>query len=168
AAELLLRADWDLDRHRTAFEARPDLLDAGPEVRADAVHLVDEAQTRNAVAVRLAPDRLRLRFDARHRVEHRDRAVEDAQRALDLGREVDVTRRVDDVDRVEVPLARRRRRLDRDAALPLLLEEVHRRVAVVDLPRLVDLPGQEEDALGDRRLAGIDVRHDADVAVGLE
>src|SRR6185436_16877389 len=139
AAELLLRADWDLDRHRTAFEARPDLLDAGPEVRADAVHLVDEAQTRHAVAVGLAPHRLRLRFDARHRVEHRDRAVEDAQRALDLRREVDVTRRVDDVDRVAVPLARGGGGLDRDAALPLLLEVVHDGVTIVDLARRVDL-----------------------------
>ena len=32
------------------------------------------------------------------RVEHRDRAVEDAQRALDLDGEVDVAGRVDDVD----------------------------------------------------------------------
>ena len=41
------------------------------EVRADAVHLVDEADARHAVLVGLAPHRLRLRLDAGDRVEHR-------------------------------------------------------------------------------------------------
>jgi hypothetical protein len=48
---------------------------------------------------------LGLRLDARDAVEHRDRAIEHAQRALDLDREVDVARRVDDVDPVVVPEA---------------------------------------------------------------
>ena len=52
------------------------------------------------VLVGLAPHRLALRLDAVAAVEHRDRAVEDAQAALDLDREVDVAGRVDDVDAV--------------------------------------------------------------------
>ena len=68
------------------------------EVGADAVHLVDEAHAGHVVLVGLAPDRLGLRLDAGDRVEHRDRAVEDAQAALDLDGEVDVAGRVDDVD----------------------------------------------------------------------
>jgi hypothetical protein len=75
-------------------------LDGALEVRADAVHLVDEGDARDVVLVGLAPDGLGLRLDAGDRVEQRDRAVEDAQRALDLDGEVDVARRVDDVDAV--------------------------------------------------------------------
>ena len=60
-------------------EAVADHLDAAPEVGADAVHLVDEAEARHVVLVRLAPHRLGLRFDTGDRVEHRDGTVEDAQ-----------------------------------------------------------------------------------------
>ena len=49
------------------------------EVRAYAVHLVDERNARHAVAIRLTPDRLRLRLDAADRAEHCDRTVEHAQ-----------------------------------------------------------------------------------------
>jgi hypothetical protein len=102
------------------------------------------------------------------RVEHGDRAVEHAQRALDLDGEVDVARRVDDVDAMAVPLAGGRGGRDRDAALLLLLHPVHRRGALVDLAELVGAPRVEQDALGRGRLAGIDVRHDPDVAGLLE
>ena len=70
------------------------------EVGTDAVHLVDESDARHPVLVGLPPDGLGLRLDAGDGVEHRDRAVEHAQRALDLGREVDVTGGIDDVDPV--------------------------------------------------------------------
>ena len=63
-----------------------------------------------------------------------------------------------------VPEAGRRGGRDRDAALLLLLHPVHRRGAVVHLADLVVDARVEQDALGRRRLAGIDVRHDADVA----
>ena len=65
-------------------------VDAAVELRADAVHLVDEADPRYAVPVGLPPDRLALRLDTGDGVEDRDRAVEHSQRALDLDREVDV------------------------------------------------------------------------------
>ena len=81
-------------------EAIADHPHAAIEVGADAVHLVREDQARNAVAVGLAPHRLRLRLDAGDGIEQRDRAVEHAQRALHFDGEVDVARRVDDVDAV--------------------------------------------------------------------
>ena len=87
-----LRAERDLDRHRVGAEALADRVDRAPEVRAGAVHLVDEADARDVVAVGLAPHRLGLRLDAGDAVEHRDGAVEHAQRALDLDGEVDVAR----------------------------------------------------------------------------
>ena len=86
-------------------EAVDHRLHALREVGADAVHLVDVGDARHAVLVRLAPDRLGLRLDAGDGVEQRDRAVEHAQRALDLDGEVDVAGRVDDVDAVVAPAA---------------------------------------------------------------
>ena len=70
--------------------------------------------------------------------------------------------------RLLVPERGRRGRRDRDAALLLLLHEVHGGGAVVHFADLVALAGVIEDPLGRRGLAGIDVRHDAEVAVVLD
>ena len=163
AGELVLGANRQLNRDRIAAELRDDLLEGALEVRADAVHLVDEADPRDAILVGLTPDGLRLRLDAGDRVEHRDGAVEHAQRALDFGREVDVAGRVDDVDAVLAPEARRRGRRDRDPALLLLLHPVHDRGAVVHFTDLVGDARVEQDPFSRSGLAGIDVGHDADV-----
>jgi len=110
------------------------------------------------------------------RVEHEDRAVEDAQRALHFDGEVDVTGRVDDVyvDRLVLVLLLRpfphavgRGGLDRDALLALEIHRVHLGADAVLAAHLVDFVNStrvEEDALGERRLARVDVRRDADVA----
>ena len=148
----------------TASRRSRIIVDAALEVGADAVHLVDEAEPRHVVLVGLAPHRLGLRLDAGDRVEHRDRAVEDAQRALDLDGEVDVAGRVDDVDLAVAPLRGRGGRGDRDAALLLLDHVVHDRGAFVHLTDLVGAAGVVEDALGRRGLARVDVSHDPDVA----
>jgi hypothetical protein len=50
----------------------------------------------------------------------------------------------------------------------LLLHEVHRRGAIVDFADLMGLTGVVENTLRRRRLAGVDVRGDADVAVLIE
>ena len=71
-------------------------------------------QTRNVVSISLSPDRLRLRLDALAGVKHRNHAVQNAQRSLDLGREVDVTGRVDQVDRVAPARERDRGGVDGD------------------------------------------------------
>ena len=104
AAEVALGADRELHDRTLALEAVRIMSSAAEEVGADAVHLVDEADARNVVLVGLAPDRLGLRLDAGDAVEHGDRAVEDAQRALHLDGEVDVAGRVDDVDPVSCHL----------------------------------------------------------------
>ena len=164
ALELILGADRKLDRQRVGAEPVLHRLDRVVEVGADPVHLVDEGDARDLVLVGLAPDRLGLGLDAGDGVEDRDGAVEDAQRALDLDGEVDVAGRVDDVDAVVLPLACRRGRGDRDAALLLLLHPVHDGGALVDLAHLVGAAGVIEDALGRRGLTRVDVRHDSDVA----
>ena len=166
--KLLLRADRELDRHRVGAEAVAHRLHGGEEVRAGAVHLVDERDARHLVLVGLPPDRLGLRLDAGDRVEHGDRAVEDAEAALHLDREVHVPGRIDDVDPMVAPERGRRGRRDRDAALLLLRHPVHRRGALVDLAHLVGAAGVVEDPLGRRRLARVDVGHDPDVADAVE
>src|SRR5262249_21649532 len=100
ALEVRLGADRQLHDQRGGLQPGDDHVDAAVELRAGAVQLVDEADARDTVTVGLPPDRLGLRLHAGDTVEHRDRAVEHAQRALHLDGEVDVPGRVDDVDRV--------------------------------------------------------------------
>ena len=164
----LLGADRQLDRHRLGAEARLDVFNAFEEVGADLVHLVGEDDARNLVLVALAPDRLGLRLDALVGVEHDDGAVEHAQRTLYLDGEVDVAGRVDDVEALFIPERGGRGRRNGDAALLLLLHPIHRRGAFVHLADLMALAGIIEDPLGRRRLPGIDVRHDAEIAVVLD
>src|SRR5947208_652842 len=61
-------------------------------------------------------------------------------------------------------LGRRRRARDRDPPLPLLGDPGHARRALVQLAALVGPPRVIEDPLRRRRLPGVDVRHDPDVA----
>ena len=164
AAELVLTPDRDLDGHRMGAEPVLEHREAPVEVGADAVHLVHVDQTRHPVLVGLPPHRLRLRLHARHRVEDGDGAVEHAERPLDFHREVHVAGRVDDVDPAVVPEAGGRGGGDGDAALLLLDHPVHDRRPLVHLADLVGPAGVVEDPLGGGGLAGIDVRHDADVS----
>ena len=164
ALELTLRADRQLDRDDVGAEALLHRAHREVEVRTDLVHLVDEANARDVVLVGLAPDLLGLRLHAFLAVEHGNRTVEDPQAALHLDGEVDVPGGVDDVDLVVVPEAGGSGGGDGDPPLLLLLHPVHGGGAVVHLTDLVADTGVVEDALGRRRLTGIDVRHDADVA----
>ena len=84
--------------HGVGAELLAHLVDHVLEVRADAVHLVDEDDARDVVFGGLAPDGLGLGLHAGHAAEDDDRAVEHPQRALDLGGEVHVAGGVDDVD----------------------------------------------------------------------
>ena len=135
------------------------------------VGLVDEGEPRDVVAAHLPVDGHRLRLHAGDGAQHEDRPVEHPQRPLDLDREVDVARRVDDVDEVVVPLAVRRGGLDRDAALALQVHRVHLRpdaVLALDVVDDADSLRVEKNALGQCRLAGIDVRADSDVSYPLQ
>jgi len=93
-----------LHGHRIRLEASLDLLENAHEIGALAVHLVHEEEPRDFVLISLAPDCLCLGLYAAHRAEHGARAIEHAQRALDLDRKVDVSRGVDDVDAVVIPV----------------------------------------------------------------
>ena len=163
--EIAFSADWQLHDKRLRAEAVDDRAHAIEEVGADLVHLVDEDHARHVVLVALPPDGLGLRLNALVGVEQGYRAVEHAQGALHLDGEVHVAGRVDDVDALALPVGGGRGGRNRDAALLLLLHPVHRRGAVVHLADLVALAGVVQDTLSRGRLTGIDVRHDADIAI---
>jgi hypothetical protein len=99
-----------------------------------------------------------------HGVEDGDGAVENAQRTLHLGGEVHVAGGIDDVDELIAPGTHRRGGGDGDATLLLLRHPIHGRRAFMHLAQAVCPAGIEQNALGGRGLAGVDVRHDADVA----
>src|SRR5262249_51520665 len=120
AGELVLVADRNLEQQWSRLELLPHLIDHALELGADAVHLVDERDSRHAILVGLPPDGFRLRLNAADRAEDRHRAVQHTQRALDLDGEIDVPGRVDNVDSIVTPEAGRRSRGNRDAALLLL------------------------------------------------
>jgi hypothetical protein len=123
----------------------------------------------------LLPWRFRLRLYATDRTQHRNRAVEYAQAALDFDREVNVSRGVDDVDTMLLellchagPETGSGSGGNRDTTLLLLLHPVHNGSAVVNLTNLVRYAGVKKYAFGRRCLTGINVRHDADIAITLD
>ena len=62
AHETIFGADGQLNRYRVASQAGTDLLDAAQEIRAGAVHFVDERNPRHTVLIHLTPDGLGLRL----------------------------------------------------------------------------------------------------------
>ena len=130
---------------------------------------VDLVQARDQLQARL--DRQvgvgdRLRLHALRGVDDQQRALARRQRARHLVGEVDVPGRVDQVQLVGLAVARRvehahRLRLDRDAALAL---QVHRVQQLRAHLARGDRVRQLEDAIGQRRLAVVDVRDDREVA----
>src|SRR5918994_4154009 len=167
ALEVALGADRQLEANRLAGDSVDDIRDALEEVGAGLVHLVDEHDTRNVVLVGLTPHGLGLGLDALVAVENADGAVQHAQGTLHLNGEVHVAGGVDDIQALVVPETGGGSGRDRDATLLLLLHPVHGRGAVVHFTDLVGLTGVVQDALCGRGLAGIDVGHDAEVAVVL-
>ena len=178
AFEGLLFADGQLNGHRVGFQAIAHHVQHVIEIRAHDVHLVDVDHAGDVIFVGLMPDGLGLGLNAALGAQHRHGTVQHAQAALHLNGEVHVARGVDDVDPVPVLFGQRRivqklgvapvagggGRRDRDAALLLLRHPVHRGRAVVRLTDLVVDACIEQDALGGRGLAGVDVGHNADVS----
>ena len=105
----------------------------------------------------------RLRLDALDRGDDEDRAIEDAEDALDLGDEVGMAGRVDQVDREVAHEERGDRGPDRDAAFALELERVGLGGAGVDAADVIDGAGGEEQSLAEGGLTGVDVSEDPEV-----
>ena len=134
---------------------------------------VDLVQARDQLEARVDRQvgvRDRLRLHPLRGVDDQQRALAGGERARDLVGEVDVPGRVDQVQLVGLAVLRgvehaHRLRLDRDPALAL---EVHRVEQLRAHLARGDGLRQLEDAIGERRLAVVDVRDDREVAdVGL-
>ena len=162
--EGILLADGKLDGESVGLEAISHHLHGVFKVGAVDIHLVDVGDTGNLVLIGLMPDGFGLRLDAALCAEHGDSAVQNAQGALNLDGEVHVARRIDDVDTETLPETGRGGRLNGNTSLLLLDHEVHGSSALVHFADLMGLARIEQDALGRCGLAGVDMRHDADIS----
>ena len=163
--EISLASDGELENSRGGSELLDDGVYAEVEVGTGAVHLVEEAHSRDVVLVSLPPDGLGLGFDSGNSVKDGDGTVKDTEGTLDLEGEVDVTGGVDDVDAVVVPGAGGGSGGDGDSTLLLLFHPVHGRTTLVNLSDLVTLSGVVKDTLRGGGLSGVDVSHDTNVTV---
>ena len=168
ALKLVFGSDGDLDGGGGHLELGVDLFHCLPGVGTHAVHLVDEGDSRDIVALHLAVDGGGLRLHAADGAEDHDGAVEDSEGSLDLDGEVNVARRVDQVEVVGfllavfrlLPVAKRGGRLNGNTLFPLKFHGVHLGADGIFAPDLVDsldATGVEEDSFRHRRLAAVDV-----------
>src|SRR6056300_167656 len=84
--------------HRVAVETITKLSDDTLKIRSRTIHFIDEDHSRYFILVGLTPDRLGLRLNTGGATKHHYRAIEDAERTLNLNREVDVSGGIDDID----------------------------------------------------------------------
>ena len=172
ALEVFLGTDSHLQRHRVGAQTLLQLLDHHVEIRAGAVHLVDENHARHFVLVGLAPDGLGLRLHTGGAAQHHHRTIQHTQGTLYLNGEVHVPGGVDDIDAVLVELGIHalpetggRRRGNGNTPLLLLLHPVHGGRTIVHLTNLVGQAGVEKNALGGRGFTRVHVRTDTDIAI---
>src|SRR3989475_817978 len=186
----LVRADWD-EGDPVHLEAR-DLQQAGQFglefgeallriLRLRRVHLVDRHdELLDPEDLREVDVLLRLRLHAFRRPDDEDRGVRLGRAGDHVLDEVPVARGVDDREVVLVRVKALVRDVDRQAALPLLLDLVHDErelerglahllgelLEVLEFVR-VDIPGVIEDPADGRRLPVVDVADEHEVEVGL-
>ena len=167
APEVVLSAHRQLSGNCIRAQTILHRLNRMQEVGADAVILVDERDARNAIALGLTPNGLRLRLNASDGVENSNGAVENTEGTLDLSSEVNVARGVDDLEAIGfaifLPEAGGSSSGNSYAALLFLNHPVHGGSAIVDLADFVRLARVVQDTLGRGGFAGIDVSHDAKV-----
>jgi hypothetical protein len=161
-AQVADRADGD----RPAGQAPGDVAEQALFAGIPPVDLVDEDQRGHVEPAQRPHEHAGLRLHALDRRDDEHGPVEHAQRPLHLGDEVGVAGRVDQVDRGVADRERGHGGLDGDAAAALEGERVGLGAAGVDTADGVDDPADVEEALGQTRLTGIDVRHDAEVENG--
>ena len=138
-------ADLELDELRVG---------AGP------VDLVDEHHRGDAQPLQGAHQHQRLRLHALDRRDDQHGAVQQAQGALDLGDEVGVARGVDEVDGRAVDLEGHHRGADGDAPAPFERHRVGVGGAGVHAAGLREHACLDEQAFGQGRLAGVNMRQD--------
>ena len=137
-------------------------LGGGPvRVGGGQVDLVEDGHDLEVVLDGLVAVGEGLGLDPLGGVDQQDRALAGGQGAADLVAEVDVAGRVDQVEDVVLPRHPDVLGLDGDAPLAL---DVHRVEVLLAHEAGVDRAGELEDAVGQRRLAVVDVADDREVA----
>jgi len=166
-AKLSFPPNRNLNGHGIGTQPIDNRLNTGIKVRANSIHLIHESDTRDFVLISLTPDSFRLRLDTLNGVKSGDRTIQHTQGPLDLDRKVYVTRRIDNIDTVFTPETRRSSSRDRNTTLTLLLHPIHGGGALMNLAHLMRHSRIVENSLCSRSLAGINVRHDADISCSL-
>src|SRR5215472_10038537 len=165
--EVVFSTEGKLKGNGVGSEALAHGADDVVKVRAHLVHLVDKREAWDAILVRLAPYGFRLWLHSSHRIEDRYGAIQNAERALDFHGKVHVAGGINNIDAMflaeAVPGSGSCGAGDGDAPLALLLHPVHGGRAFIHRTDLVGHTGVIKDALGRRRLAGVDMRHDPDI-----
>ena len=142
----------------------PDAIDGHFEIRPDLIHFINKTDTGDLVFLGLPPDGFRLGLDAFAGVKDSDGAVEDAEGSFNFGGEVHVAGGVDQVDGEAFPGTSSGGGGNSNAALLLFHEVVHHGSTVVNLANFVGLAGEVQNPLGNSRLTGVDMGHDANVS----
>ena len=161
-ADVLAGLRRDADDLRRIFAEQVGNLDrCSVRIRLRQIDLVHHGHDLEPVLDREIRVREGLRLDPLRGVDDEQRALARLERAGHLVGEVHVTRRVDQVELVALPAHPHRLGLDRDPALALELHRVEQLRPHVARRHGV---GQLENAVGERRLAVVDVRDDREVS----
>jgi hypothetical protein len=149
-------------------QRRGDLVEELDRVLGLAVHLVDEGDDRHVAQAADLEQLAGARLDALGGVDHHDRGVDGGQRAVGVLGEVLVAGRVEQVEHRAAVLEVHHRGGDRDAALLLDLHPVRAGApglaAGLHRPRDVDGAAEQQQLLGQGRLAGVRVGDDRERA----
>ena len=123
--------------------------------------LVDEDERRDVIACKQAPQGFGVPLHAIVGAHHQNRVVQGTQCALRLGRKIDMAGSIHEHDVGIAVVEHGLRRENRDAALALDLVSVQMRIAIVHAATLANAARVEQHGLGQRGLAGIDMRQDS-------
>ena len=125
------------------------------------IDLVDEDERRDVIACKQAPQGFGVPLHAIVGAHHQNRVVQGTQRALRLGRKIDMAGSIHEHDVGIAVVEHGLRRENRDAALALDRVSVQMRIAIVHAATLANAARVEQHGLGQRGLAGIDMRQDS-------
>ena len=168
AGEVLAAADRPGDGRGVERQRLLDLVEEVERVAALAVHLVDEGDDRDVAQPAHLEQLARARLDAARAVDDHHGGIDRRQRAVGVLREVLVAGRVEEVEDAVAVFERHDGGHDRDAALLLDRHPVGAggdAVALrLDLAGELDGAAEQEELLGQRRLAGVGVRDDREGA----
>ena len=163
SSEGILGTDRQLYRHGVGLQSVLHHGYHAIEIRAHYIHFVNICKPRNAVGVSLSPNGLALRLNTALSAEYAYRAVQHAQRSLNLYREVNVAGGVNNVYTAALPEGGRCGGGNGYTSFLLLNHPVHGGSAVMRLADTVSFAGVVQNTLRSSGLTGVNVRHNTDI-----